>query len=321
MPEYKYLVQEVAARMLNADANNDLGQCQNMRLLLSRYVPREVIHDETFEQSRGNNPKKKDTKRHQDVWMQNTINRFDTRQSGRDWQGMQQATFARWLAMTEHLPTIRFEGQLMDRMVVGLGGGGVLETGITLHHVTGLPIIPGSALKGMTRAYALFSVAAAGGRDASNEVMLTQLEEQLADADYSINKFDASMQEAVQFFRHAFGTTQEAGWLVFYDAIVSGWDEYVSNIYDIDIMNPHFGKYYSSDGKQAPSDDENPIPIKFITVSAGIRFGFAMGVRAGITLAQVEEDTYRNWFISGLTEMGVGAKTRSGYGMFEILGD
>ena len=32
------------------------------------------------------------------------------------------------------------------RLIVGLGGDNVLETGITLHHTYGVPIIPGSAM-------------------------------------------------------------------------------------------------------------------------------------------------------------------------------
>lgn len=40
------------------------------------------------------------------------------------------------------------------RMVVGLGSASVLETSMTLHPIYGFPFIPGSALKGITHAYA-----------------------------------------------------------------------------------------------------------------------------------------------------------------------
>jgi CRISPR-associated protein Cmr6 len=46
------------------------------------------------------------------------------------------------------------EAKPVWRFVVGLGAAHVLETGITLHRLFGLPIIPGSALKGAARAYA-----------------------------------------------------------------------------------------------------------------------------------------------------------------------
>ena len=35
------------------------------------------------------------------------------------------------------------------RLIVGLGSENILETGIRLHHTYGLPVIPGSALKGL----------------------------------------------------------------------------------------------------------------------------------------------------------------------------
>ena len=39
------------------------------------------------------------------------------------------------------------------RLIVGLGSENVLETGIRLHHTYGLPIIPGSAFKGLAAHY------------------------------------------------------------------------------------------------------------------------------------------------------------------------
>src|ERR1700680_515711 len=40
-----------------------------------------------------------------------------------------------------------------SRLIVGLGSENVLETGIRLHHTYGLPVIPGSALKGLAAHY------------------------------------------------------------------------------------------------------------------------------------------------------------------------
>ena len=39
------------------------------------------------------------------------------------------------------------------RLIVGLGSENVLETGIRLHHVYGLPLVPGSSLKGLAAHY------------------------------------------------------------------------------------------------------------------------------------------------------------------------
>ena len=45
--------------------------------------------------------------------------------------------------------TLQTEG----RLIVGLGSENVLECGLRLHHTYGTPIIPGSALKGLTAHY------------------------------------------------------------------------------------------------------------------------------------------------------------------------
>jgi len=39
------------------------------------------------------------------------------------------------------------------RLVVGLGAASVYETSMTLHHIYGIPYLPGSAIKGITRSY------------------------------------------------------------------------------------------------------------------------------------------------------------------------
>jgi len=56
-----------------------------------------------------------------------------------------------------------FDLQTTSRLVVGLGSESVLETAITLHRIYGFPVIPGSALKGLTRSWALLELAAALG--------------------------------------------------------------------------------------------------------------------------------------------------------------
>jgi CRISPR type III-B/RAMP module RAMP protein Cmr6 len=54
---------------------------------------------------------------------------------------------------------LRFDLRTQSRLVVGLGADSVLETSITLHRVYGFPIIPGNALKGLARTWALIELA------------------------------------------------------------------------------------------------------------------------------------------------------------------
>src|SRR5437763_2983413 len=88
----------------------------------------------------------------------------------------------------------------VGRLIVGLGSENVLETGIRLHHTYGLPVIPGSALKGLAAHYC-------------NEVWGQRT---LGDA----------APDASQRFRRAggdyhrllFGTTDDGGCVTFHDA-------------------------------------------------------------------------------------------------------
>src|SRR5206468_143499 len=65
------------------------------------------------------------------------------------------ATFyAQWMAALQNAGAHLAPATVRGRMVVGLGAENVLETAVTLHHTYGVPYIPGSALKGLTAAYA-----------------------------------------------------------------------------------------------------------------------------------------------------------------------
>jgi CRISPR-associated protein Cmr6 len=104
-----------------------------------------------------------------------------------------------------------------------------------------------------------------------------------------------------------FGTQKVRGKVIFLDA-------YPKNIpqLHIDIMNPHYGPYYS-DGLP-PADHHDPKPIKFLTVEAKTSFIFR-------AIAKKENDLpqkVHTAIVKALTEEGVGAKTAVGYGLFEV---
>ncbi|PJF39126.1 MAG: type III-B CRISPR module RAMP protein Cmr6, partial [Phototrophicales bacterium] len=84
---------------------------------------------------------------------------------------------------------VAFTMRTSERLVVGLGAAHVLETAITLERNTGLPYIPGSAVKGIARTWGLFEVAA-------------QLKYQLTDTEYE------RVEEGQDFL------TQLASWLM-----------------------------------------------------------------------------------------------------------
>lgn len=170
----------------------------------------------------------------------------------------------------------RFSLGAASRVVVGLGAESVLETSICLHRIYGFPIIPGSALKGLARAYA---------------------------------RLVKGKHEGDPLFADIFGKgppEARAGKVIFFDAIPAN----PANLkLELDVMSPHYAPYYQ--GSEPPADYHNPIPIFFLTVAPGSEFLFAMASRDKNLVSWAEE-----YLTKGLTELGIGAKTTAGYGLW-----
>jgi CRISPR-associated protein Cmr6 len=176
-------------------------------------------------------------------------------------------------------------GALGSRMIVGLGGGSVFETAITLHHTYGFPYIPGSAVKGCLRSFVIRDLF--GG------------DEQAALAD--------------EDFVKAFGSQERRGGVVFLDALPTRCDKL-----ELDIMNPHYAEYYQ--GKCAPTDDKSPTPIKFYAVPKDTQFTFRLASGTfDIKRAAIKDVPLTALLETTLSEIGVGAKTAVGYGWFRDI--
>lgn len=243
----------------------------------------------------------------------------------------------RWKAMVEGRGGTIFSLRTQWRMVVGLGGPSVLETAMTLHHIYGFPIIPGSALKGLARVRALLGVAEQlkvpvllpkDYEKQKPDTPLAQLEEFLAaDDEARETAWDAlssnallansllsslKMEDLTAFadtFRTIFGSRDQAGAVVFFEGVP---EKALS--FSLDIMNPHYPDYYDEQGTAPPASHQGPRPVYFLTVEDGVRFSFAVAPRT----PKGEELTPRSvtWLQAGLKTMGVGAKTVAGYGYF-----
>lgn len=228
-----------------------------------------------------------------------------------------------------------FPANLEGRLAIGLGQTTVFETGLTLHHLYGVPIIPGSAVKGVTRAYALLEIAEKLGisitppeeykqlKKVKEKSKLEKLEVWLtAEAkDHSKQweklKVDGITQEQAEAlakpFRESFGFTGQQGSVIFFDAIPAG-GQAANPKFAVDVMTPHYQPYYSEDNKP-PADYHDPNPVKFLTVE-DTSFLFAVAVKP--KNQSLLEPVVR-WLKSALQELGIGAKTAAGYGYFEAV--
>ena len=172
------------------------------------------------------------------------------------------------------------------RLIAGLGRKGPLEVGFTFNRY-GFPILPGSSVKGIARAYAHL----------------------VEERDESDSEFLTILGRAPQ--RGEDETVAQAGRAVFFDAIPAG----VPRL-ERDIMNPHYPEYYQGNGY--PTNWQNPVPVSFLTVAADTEFRFAVGWRGTWDeSAQTLREQAEAWLIGGLTTLGAGAKTSAGYGFFQ----
>ncbi len=197
------------------------------------------------------------------------------------------------------------------RMVTGLGNKGPLEAGFTFHRC-GFAMLPGSSLKGIARTWGLLEVAEKLETDELNELDTALSLGENKDFDKAIAKFSLSGEAAdwIDEFRTIFGTTDQAGRAIFFDAIPAHLPKL-----ELDVMTPHYAPYYQDDkGRTPPSNWHSPQPILFLTVAPGVPFRFAVGWRGELSIDL--RDKAAVWLENGLTELGAGAKTSAGYGYF-----
>lgn len=172
-----------------------------------------------------------------------------------------------------------FEKTISWRMIIGLGAAHPQETSMTLHHIYGIPYIPGSAIKGVTRHWVI------------------------------LDKFnnDEKKAEKNEEFKQIFGIQDKQGKVIFFDAYPAGEIKL-----KIDVMTPHYGPYYSdTSGKTPPADYHNPNPIKFLTVEK-TKFKFFLASKDD----DLRKKAFQ-WLKEALEKYGIGAKTYLGYGFFE----
>jgi len=190
------------------------------------------------------------------------------------------------------------------RFVTGLGGHSVYETGITLHHVYGIPYIPASSVKGVLRAWIIQSHS-----DFNNNEGLAINNEEFCE----VFGCPAELSIEGKKYKSAYSEARK-GNITFFDAMPMH-----KPTIEVDVMNPHYPKYYT--GTEAPTDTQSPIPIFFLTV-AKTTFQFLMATEKegwNLNTKLFFGKTLDKWLIEALEEHGIGAKTAVGYGYFKTL--
>lgn len=198
-----------------------------------------------------------------------------------------QSAFHRWREYLKRLENTRlFVATAATPIAVGLGNESVLEVGLTIHHTYGMPIIPGSALKGLCRRGAL---------------------RLLKDGQINLQQFEVLFGYSKQ------NGQASAGYITFWDAWYDP-DSVCGKPFHRDVVTVHHPDYYSSRGRQNyPTDFDDPNPVPFLVVRPEACFLFALTApdEAWGTFAE----NLLKWCLQYL---GVGAKTNAGYGFFRL---
>ena len=201
------------------------GRCENFGLLAERYL--------AFGDDRGQ--------------LQIVREMMDRRALVPNFSGQQELIEAhrdRWQQLAEELGAKTLSARPQWRVIVGRGTNALLEGGISLHPVFGFPVVPATALKGVSRAYAQW---------------VLELPEE------EINVL--------------FGTTDDEeqlrGDLLFLEGIPAA-----PPVIEADVINPLYGAYYQ-DSRTPPANYLSPQPTFFLTVGAKSLYRFGVASQSG----------------------------------------
>jgi len=256
-PTTYYLPRETA----DIFTDERMKQCKNLGLLLNKYPPQAALQSSA----------------HKNQWLRDIAgsNMIDA--------NLAMHAYRRWLSMTTISEAQHFHAATDWRLALGLNSQTVLETSLALHPLYGIPLIPGSALKGLCRTYVTGEIA----EHASKKI---------EDDDQTIQRI--------------FGTPTQSGTIIFFDAMPFEGKA----TFALDIINVHYPDYYSQ-GK-APTNDQRPNPVLFLTVTDTL-FTFALAPRSTQHAEQKNDVAIASqWLQKALQDYGVGGKTSAGYGYF-----
>lgn len=203
-----------------------------------------------------------------------------------------------------------------SRLLVGSGIASATEVGLQLHHTWGVPMVPGSSLKGVLSHY----LHAVYGPDLEHDEISPcdpahPQPEQARFRRPRLAKHKPSFPPG-DWQRIICGTAEyddvraAAGHVVFHDMLLVPQAQGEHGLMlSVDVLTPHHSGYYMKG--HAANDYESPVPVPFLAVPPGVKFLLAVGGDRAWAKFAAEQvcDAVRDW--------GLGAKTAAGYGRLE----
>jgi CRISPR-associated protein Cmr6 len=170
-----------------------------------------------------------------------------------------------------------------------------IKMGFTLDYVTGLPVIPGSTVKGVLRS--------PFKRCHNNHEYLEYIREKFSGFSKG-SCSNISDEEILGLEKSIFQEGVEK--VIFYDAVPvqAGKD---NHILGLDNITPHSAPLL------------NPIPLTMLKVIPGVVFLFRFGFERWDKKNMVTPDCLLHVFKEIITDLGIGAKTNVGFGAMEPI--
>ena len=191
----------------NSSAISGTGKSINASLLMDKYVAWVFDDDVLMLKPRGNR-EVKDMIDSQKRWNLGRLSRTSLALSRKEYTGLKEERY-------KAPGTVTFSLRTKTRLILNLGVESVLETSIALHRLWGFPIIPASAIKGVTRHYC--------------KEILGMTDDELCSI----------------FGNEPEGKEPMEGEVVFMDAWPKTFQQ-AGTALDQDVMTPHYSEYYRS---------------------------------------------------------------------------
>lgn len=259
------------------------------------------------------------------------------------------ASWHEWLLTLAGNKSARFvAAKLQYRMIINSGGSALENGGLCLDRISGVPYIPGSAIKGAARRMAIQELLECDSVEEKTK-KLTQIARVFGwgtnewksgrnrngqpDSDFwwAMAQDDGSDPNELDQKRNEYWEAVEpkvkdnlltelshekfvqnyAGSLCFLPA----YPEKDPGI-DLDIVTCHHPDYYKGE-RESALDDEDPNPVVFTCVSADKQPRFIFPVLSHPRQSAHEDvETASQWLRHALEIFGIGGKTNAGYGWF-----
>lgn len=185
---------------------------------------------------------------------------------------------------------------------------GDAKIGFFFDHTTGLPVIPGSSVKGLMRS--IFEL------DQDEKENKYTGVESLEAIRFFLAKIEApnliiTVENLIELKNEIFGNQEGCGTDIFFDAVPDLNKTGDKPIFGNDFITPHINHEHPE-----LSPFKSPNPIQFIKVLPGIAFEFRFHLACSKKNPLWTAEFKKKMFKAIILTMGIGAKTNVGYGQF-----